>query len=248
MQNSSNDSTSQLEHAADKLGQLGIVLGIALAIALVVAVVMRWRGLRWTWTLPSLLLIVPVWSVDHMSGFAYGCVSVISTMLGARWHWDDMRDGADLAANARARRGPGHGARALSGRRALTRRKWVTEHGLLVGRDDHGRPVRIPAHGAPHTLVVGATGSGKTVTQAWITARIIEAGTGAIVIDPKGDRLLRDELHTAAKRAGREFHEWTPDGPGVYNPFSHGTATEIADKALAGETYTEPHYAKHSAT
>ena len=40
------------------------------------------------------------------------------------------------------------------------------------------RTVRIPAGGTSgrHTLVVGATGSGKTVTQAWIAGRLIEAG------------------------------------------------------------------------
>src|SRR4051794_30459969 len=44
-----------------------------------------------------------------------------------------------------------------------------------------------------HTLVVGATGSRKTVTQAWIAGRLIRAGHGAVVMDPKGDRLLDDK-------------------------------------------------------
>jgi type IV secretory pathway TraG/TraD family ATPase VirD4 len=39
---------------------------------------------------------------------------------------------------------------------------------------------------------------------------------------------------------------WTPDGPAVYNPFAHGTDTELADKVLAGETYTEPHYLRQA--
>jgi hypothetical protein len=86
---------------------------------------------------------------------------------------------------------------------------------------------------------VGATGSGMTVTQAWIAGRFIEHWHGAVAIDPKGDRLLRGELHRAARRA---FREWTPDGPEAYNPFAHGSNSELADQALAGETYTEPHY------
>ena len=45
-----------------------------------------------------------------------------------------------------------------------------------------------------HTLVLGATGSGKTVSEAWIVCRLIEAGHGAVVIDPKGDGMLREEL------------------------------------------------------
>jgi hypothetical protein len=65
-------------------------------------------------------------------------------------------------------------------------------------------------------------------------------------VDPKGDRTLRDELHRAARRARREFREWTPEGPDAYNPFAHGSDTELADKALAGETYTEPHYLRQA--
>jgi conjugal transfer pilus assembly protein TraD len=118
----------------------------------------------------------------------------------------------------------------------------------VVGRDDRGRAVRIPTGGASgrHTLVVGTTGSGKTVTQAWIAGRLIEAGHAAVAIDPKGDRTLRDELHRTAHRARRQFREWTPEGPDAYNPFAHGSDTELADKALAGETYTEPHYLRQA--
>ncbi len=67
-----------------------------------------------------------------------------------------------------------------------------------------------------------------------------------MVIDPKGDRLLRDELEHAARKARRTLRVWTPEGPAVYNPFAHGTDTELADKVLAGETYTEPHYLRQA--
>ena len=118
----------------------------------------------------------------------------------------------------------------------------------MVGRDHRGRAVHIPVGGGSgrHTLVLGATGSGKTVTQAWIAGRLIAAGHGAVVVDPKGDRTLRDELHRAARRQRRPFREWTPEGPDAYNPFAHGSDTELADKALASETYTEPHYLRQA--
>ena len=124
----------------------------------------------------------------------------------------------------------------------------ITTRGLVVGRDHRGRSVHIPVggRGGRHTLVVGATGSGKTVTQAWIAGRLIAAGRGAVVVDPKGDATLRDELHRAAGRYRRDFREWTPEGPDAYNPFAHGSDTELADKALAGETYTEPHYLRQA--
>ncbi|HTD57538.1 MAG TPA: TraM recognition domain-containing protein, partial [Solirubrobacteraceae bacterium] len=67
-----------------------------------------------------------------------------------------------------------------------------------------------------------------------------------VVVDPKGDRRMREQLAYAARSAGRRFFEWTPRGPSVYNPFGHGGASEIADKALAGERFTEPHYQRQA--
>jgi hypothetical protein len=80
------------------------------------------------------------------------------------------------------------------------------------------------------------------VSEAWIASRLIRHGHGAIAIDPKGDGMLRGELKRAAESAGREFLEWTPTGPCAYNPYATGSDSEIADKALAGEVFTEPHY------
>jgi type IV secretory pathway TraG/TraD family ATPase VirD4 len=119
----------------------------------------------------------------------------------------------------------------------------------MIGRDETSRTLSIPfdgRSGGSHTLVVGATGSGKTTTQAWIAARAIEHGMGAIVVDPKGDRGMRDEVCGAAGAAGRRFVEWTPSGGSVYNPYARGGETEIADKALAGERFTEPHYLRQA--
>src|SRR5207302_1052811 len=71
-------------------------------------------------------------------------------------------------------------------------------------------------------------------------------GMGAIVVDPKGDRGMCDELRRAAHAAGRRFVEWTPCGGSIYNPYARGSETEVADKALAGETFTEPHYLRQA--
>ncbi len=94
--------------------------------------------------------------------------------------------------------------------------RWFRGGELSVGTDRHGRPVSIElggASGGTHTLVVGATGSGKTVTQTWIAARAIAHGMAAVVVDPKNDRGMRDQLHRAALAAGRRFLAWTPQGP-----------------------------------
>ena len=74
----------------------------------------------------------------------------------------------------------------------LGRRPALDQRGLAIGSDDRGQLVRIPLRGrsGAHTLVVGATGSGKTVTEAWIVARAVERGHGAshariFVLDPR---------------------------------------------------------------
>jgi type IV secretory pathway TraG/TraD family ATPase VirD4 len=120
---------------------------------------------------------------------------------------------------------------------------------LILGADEHGRAISIPfagEGGGRHMLVVGATGSGKTVTQTLLATRAIEQGMGAVVVDPKGDCDMREQLSLAASIAGRPFIEWTPGGPSVYNPYACGGETEIADKALAGERFTEPHYQRQA--
>lgn len=120
---------------------------------------------------------------------------------------------------------------------------------LVVGHDQSHRPVKIPLGGptgGTHTLVVGAAGSGKTVTMTWIAIQAIAQGQAAIVIDPKGDRDLRDSLRDAARAAARRFVCWSPEGPSIYNPYARGGETEIADKVLAGERYTEPHYLRQA--
>jgi hypothetical protein len=141
-------------------------------------------------------------------------------------------------------RGPGTGIGAGVGQK-----DWFRGDRLIVGEEEKGRSVSIPLGGltgGTHTLVVGATRSGKTVTMTWTTVRAIEHGMGAIVVDPKGDRDLCRELRSAAQAAGRQFIEWTPQGPCVYNPYARGSETEIADKVLAGERFTEPHYMRQA--
>ena len=64
---------------------------------------------------------------------------------------------------------------------------------LVLGRDASGRQVRVPFSPAEagHTLIVGATGSGKTVTQTLLAERAVADGRAVIVVDPKGDRAMR---------------------------------------------------------
>ena len=35
---------------------------------------------------------------------------------------------------------------------------------------------------------------------------------------------------------------WTPDGPCCWNPLQYGNPTQLKDKLIATERFTEPHY------
>jgi hypothetical protein len=227
---------------------LGLVAG-ALAARL-----MRARGVHWGWAAiaaPAIYLLDPE---QHGLTSAPLLAALIATWHVRRWHRSDLDAGADLAEAATGRRSPGESlavaGRALASRqRRVARSAWTSGGELILGVDERGRAVPIPfggAQGGTHTLLVGATGSGKTVTQAAMTTRAIERGMGAIVLDPKGDESMRAALVASAHRAQRAFVEWTPDGPCTYNPFARGSDTEIADKALAGERFTEPHYLRQA--
>jgi conjugal transfer pilus assembly protein TraD len=209
---------------------------------------LRTRGLLWSCAAPGLpvgfVFFLLVWPV----GLALIGASLDACLVGRRWHRVDLHNGGDHARIAGARLG----VRGLLARRArlqeIERDGFLADGRLVVGRDGYGMPVSIPVgyESGCHTLVVGATGSGKTVSEAWIATRLIDAGYGAITLDPKGDTMLRDQLQRAAVRARRPFLEWTPEGPLAYNPYTHGTDTEIADKALSGERFTEPHYLRQA--
>ncbi len=209
--------------------------------------VLRARHLWWTWALPGLPAGYLIGGVSLL-GFVVSGVSVLACMHGARWHHLDLTYGADHAEVARDRLGIIAVIRRWTQQHGIKRGGWIHDGRLVVGRDRKGMAVAIPVGYASgsHTLVFGATGSGKTVSEAWIAGRLIEAGHGAVVIDPKGDPTLRTELEALAARRGARFSEWTPEGPLAYNPYAHGSDSEIADKALAGEKFTEPHYQRQA--
>jgi conjugal transfer pilus assembly protein TraD len=209
---------------------------------------LRRRGLRWTWATPGFPAAFLLVGHDPLVFWPvfWGCA--LACALGAHWHHLDLTHGADHAELAHNRLGILGAARRWSERKAIDRDGWVKDSRLIIGTDIKGMAVSIPVGytSGSHTLVVGATGSGKTVSEAWIAGRLIEHGHGAVVLDPKGDELLRNELAACAARTGARFLEWTPEGPLAYNPYANGTDTEIADKALSGEEFTEPHYLRQA--
>jgi hypothetical protein len=228
---------------------LGLVVGMA------VARMLRSRELHWSWAATSVVPLLVLRASLGSWTLAAMLAGLSATKVGRRWHREDIAAGADLARVAARRRGPlallrasfaGVDLHPRATRRADARR---IAGRLILGADEHGRAISIPfagEGGGRHMLVVGATGSGKTVTQTLLATRAIEQGMGAVVVDPKGDCDMREQLSLAASIAGRPFIEWTPGGPSVYNPYACGGETEIADKALAGERFTEPHYQRQA--
>jgi hypothetical protein len=251
---------------------LGVTVHVVMGIfvGMLAARLLRRSRLHWSWAPAGLAGLLPALELVAPSLLTVAGAALLSAAAsGCRTHRRDLLMGADLACAARARRTPGDALRRclLAATEASPPRLrlfaglparllglttdgwWLQGDRLVIGIDDRDRPVSIAIggeHGGTHTLVVGASGSGKTVTQTWIAVRAIERGMGAVVVDPKDDVHLRAQLREAARRQGRRLIEWTPEGPSVYNPYAHGGDSEIADKLLAGERFSEPHYLRQA--
>jgi hypothetical protein len=236
----------------------GLELLLALVLGMLVARWLRRRAMHWSWAAAGVAATLALGGVLGAHAAAADVMLAAAAWNGRRRHMEDLEAGHDLARAARARLTPLAALRAWSAERegSLWRgratggeavRSPLSER-LLLGHERDGRAVRVPfvPGGGGHTLVLGATGSGKTVTQTLIAVRAIAQGRAAIVVDPKGDAWMREQLRSAAARAGRPFLEWSPSGPSTYNPYARGAETEIADRLLAGERFTEPHYLRQA--
>lgn len=93
-----------------------------------------------------------------------------------------------------------------------------------------------------HALILGASGAGKSTTLLRILTDHVARGRPVVAIDLKGSPAFARELEDGAAAAGRPFALWSPDGPSHWNPLAHGNATELKDKLIATERFTEPHY------
>lgn len=216
----------------------GVVVGLLLMLVI--------RGSGWSWTcgLPLVAAAPFAWLLGWRAGLGYDACALAAVGGGAGRHLVDLRAGGDLAQRARDQIGPMTPIRWRYGWRKLRTGQWVTSQGVVIGFSRKGELVRVPIAGwrAVMSLLLGATGSGKTVLQVLLALAAIRRGFGVIYIDPKGDDFVREELRAAASRAGRQFREWDPQGKTIYNPYDRGSNTEIADKLFAAEVFTEPHY------
>ncbi len=133
--------------------------------------------------------------------------------------------------------------RVAAARSAVRLTGGAAESGVRLGTDTGGRAV-ILAEGqlSAHGLILGASGAGKSTTLLSILADRIARGQPVVAIDLKGAPDFAAAVAEAASAAGRPLLVWTPDGPTRWNPLAHGNPTELKDKLIATERFTEPHY------
>ena len=149
---------------------------------------------------------------------------------------------------ARGRREQGRRVRTLPGRRrhGSTSLEGPAPRGrsdAVLGTAAGGRPFVLTDHQlSAHTLILGASGAGKTTTMLTILTDQVRRGRAVVAIDMKGSPEFARELATAAERAGRPFRLWTLDGPGHWNPLANGNPAELKDRLISAERWTEPHY------
>ena len=155
------------EHA---LRDLAITALLVVFVGNVTARVLRSHHLRWTWALAGLpigflfILAVSAFASSlSVIAFPVWAASLYACALGRRWHRQDLENGADHAELARARLGIVGMLRRRQAEVAIKDHGWFRSDGLIVGRDEQGMPVPIPFGdiSGSHTLVVGATGSGR---------------------------------------------------------------------------------------
>ena len=153
-----------------------LLVALGAAVGLWGARVLRRRGLHHGWARAALALVLPVQSLAGARlSLPLAVAALCALKRSRRWHREDLEAGEDLAQAARERRGPRALASELLARARLARLRAVQSPSacaagsVVLGRDERWRAVLVPlggARAARHTLVVGATGSGKTVTQA----------------------------------------------------------------------------------
>lgn len=111
---------------------------------------------------------------------------------------------------------------------------WI--HGVGDGESDIFQPIE---HSEGHTLIVGTTGAGKTRCFDLLISQAILRGETVFIIDPKGDRDLRDKARRACEELGRAdkfvaFHPAFPEESIRINLLANWTRpSEIADRVTA---------------
>lgn len=88
-----------------------------------------------------------------------------------------------------------------------------------------------------HTIMFGTTGSGKTRAYEVMVTQAIHRGDTVIMLDPKGDKDLRERMEMECERAGRKdaflfFHPAFPKSSIRFDPMRNFTRTTVVPRGL----------------
>jgi len=128
----------------------------------------------------------------------------------------------------------------------INKRTAETSRGSLIGADKYARAVELTDKAAnQHTLVLGTTGSGKTVTVSNIVESAINRGLPLIYIDGKGDYDLACRVARYGQQRSRPVSVFAMRGDSIaYNPLATGGFTSKKDRIIELREWTEEHYKK----
>jgi len=117
----------------------------------------------------------------------------------------------------------------------------------LLGIDKHTRK-RITfsdADANKHTLVLGTTGSGKTVSILNMVESAIDRQQTVVYVDGKGDYDLAEKVLGYAADQGRPAYLFAMNGEScVYNPLASGGYSAKKDRIVELREWSEDHYRK----
>jgi hypothetical protein len=180
-----------------------------------------------------LRIAVPV--LAWVGGLVFGVFG-----LGIYSELEDRRAGGDRAVSAQERRRLFDRLRHRGARGGKRAARAMTDGVPLgrTGRDELAVISRGSASSGHHVLIPGASGAGKTTSlAALLVDYVARSHFGAVVLEAKTDRTLRESAEAAALAGGTAFHFLSPEGPGIYDPLKHGSVDERSERLIAVEDW-----------
>lgn len=128
--------------------------------------------------------------------------------------------------------------------KALCKLDDAVANGVLLGVSTYtGSPVVIPDYYVNQiVLVLGTTGSGKTVTLRRFYQRAVRKGYPMIVVDGKPTKDNVEWLQDMAVKFNRKFYGFNCGNYAHYDPLANGDCSELKDKIISLKDQWENDY------